>query len=155
VIEAVFARMEKGEFLREIEKEEGFPSSDVIRARIRNSPELQARYARVRLEQSHAHAERAIVEARAATPLTAQSQRLKYDAERWMAGKLNPRAYADKLLHTGADGEGPVQFAVTLNYAALDEDELMTLRRLLAKCSVQQSQARLIEGQATEVASDD
>ena len=81
--------------------------------------------------------------------------RLRVDTRKWIAGKLKPKKYGDKLLHTGADGEGPVQFAVTLNYAALDEDELMTLRRLLAKCSVQQSQARLIEGQATEVASDE
>lgn len=35
--------------------------------------------------------------------------RLRVDARKWMAGKLRPKVYGDKLQHTGADGEGPVQ----------------------------------------------
>lgn len=34
---------------------------------------------------------------------------LRIDARKWMAGKLKPKKYGDKVQHTGADGEGPVQ----------------------------------------------
>jgi len=61
--------------------------------------------------------------------------RLRVDIRKWAASKLNPRKYGDELLHTGADGEGPVQHALALNYDALTDDELVTLRRLLDKAS--------------------
>ena len=32
-----------------------------------------------------------------------------------MAGKLLPKVYGDKLLHTGADGEGPVEVKLALD----------------------------------------
>jgi len=34
---------------------------------------------------------------------------LRIDARKWMAGKMKPKKYGDKVQHTGADGEGPVQ----------------------------------------------
>lgn len=37
-----------------------------------------------------------------------EHRRIKIDARKWMAGKIAPKKYGDKLLHTGGDGEGPV-----------------------------------------------
>lgn len=37
---------------------------------------------------------------------------LRVDARKWMAGKLRPKKYGDKLQHTGADGESPVQVTI-------------------------------------------
>lgn len=35
--------------------------------------------------------------------------KLRVDTRKWMAAKLAPKKYGEKLQHTGADGEGPVQ----------------------------------------------
>jgi hypothetical protein len=42
-----------------------------------------------------------------------QRARLKVDTRKWYLSKMLPKVYGDKLAHTGADGEGPVQFVVT------------------------------------------
>ena len=34
---------------------------------------------------------------------------LRIDARKWMASKLQPKKYGDKIAHTGPDGAGPVQ----------------------------------------------
>lgn len=78
--------------------------------------------------------------------------RLRVDTRKWYAGQLKPKKYGNKLLHTGADGEGPIKHALALNYDALDDDELLTLRRLLDKASgVTQAVAPpTIDGEAEE-----
>jgi hypothetical protein len=42
-----------------------------------------------------------------------QRAKLRVDTRKWLMGKLRPKKYGDKTQHTGADGEGPVQFTVT------------------------------------------
>lgn len=37
---------------------------------------------------------------------------LRIDARKWMAGKLRPKKYGDKTIHTGSDGESPVQVVI-------------------------------------------
>jgi len=44
---------------------------------------------------------------------------LRIDARKWMAGKLKPKKYGDKVQHTGADGEGPVQVIFSSDDAGL------------------------------------
>ena len=73
--------------------------------------------------------------------------RLRVDTRKWIASKLKPKKYGDKLLHTGGDGEGPIQHALALNYDALTDDELAIFRRLLDKASAPSSaQPVMIEG---------
>jgi hypothetical protein len=44
---------------------------------------------------------------------------LRVDARKWMAGKLRPKKYGDKVQHTGADGEGPVSVIIQSSDAGL------------------------------------
>jgi hypothetical protein len=67
--------------------------------------------------------------------------RLKIESRRWLAGKYNPAAYADKQLHTGPDGQSPIQVQHTYRLDNLTPDELAEFQRLLHKC-----RAPLIEG---------
>jgi hypothetical protein len=75
--------------------------------------------------------------------------RLKVDTRKWMAAKLSPKKYGDKLLHTGADGQGPIVHNLQLNYGLLTDAELMELRRLLDKAIV-----TVIDGDAVDVESE-
>jgi hypothetical protein len=67
--------------------------------------------------------------------------RLRIESRRWLAGKYNPAAYADKQLHTGPDGQSAIQIEHSYRFDQLDPDELQTLRRLLRK-----ARAPTIEG---------
>lgn len=42
-----------------------------------------------------------------------EHRKLQIDARKWLLGKLQPKKYGDKTLHTGGDAEGPIQFVVT------------------------------------------
>ena len=53
-------------------------------------------YARARLAQADALAEEVLDTARASTGFTAHADRVKTDALRWVAGKLNARRYGDR-----------------------------------------------------------
>lgn len=75
-----------------------------------------------------------------------QRARLRVDTRKWMAGKLLPRVYGEKTLHTGADGQGPVEVRFALDYSRLDAEELITLRRLIAKATP----GKVIEAEAEE-----
>jgi hypothetical protein len=44
---------------------------------------------------------------------------LRVDARKWMAGKLRPKKYGEKMQHTGADGEGPVQVVIESKDASI------------------------------------
>ena len=44
---------------------------------------------------------------------------LRVDARKWMAGKLRPKKYGEKVQHTGADGEGPVTVVIESRDAAI------------------------------------
>lgn len=46
-----------------------------------------------------------------------QRARLRVDSRKWLAGKLAPKKYGDKVLneHTG-EGGGPIAFAVEVNF---------------------------------------
>jgi hypothetical protein len=63
--------------------------------------------------------------------------RIRVEQRRWLAGKYNPM-YLDKQVHTGPDGQSAIQIEHTYNFAALDPDELQTLRRLLKKARTPQ-----------------
>lgn len=42
-----------------------------------------------------------------------EHRKLQIESRKWLMGKLKPKKYGDKTLHTGADGEGAIQFTVT------------------------------------------
>jgi hypothetical protein len=42
-----------------------------------------------------------------------QRSRLRVDSRKWLMGKMKPKKYGEKLAHTGADGEGPIEFKLT------------------------------------------
>lgn len=93
----VLEQISSGEFVRVIAERPGMPSVSGIKRKIESDPVFAAAYAEARVEQSHAHAERGVMAACNATPETAQAARLQFDAERWIAGKLAPRAYGDRI----------------------------------------------------------
>ncbi len=59
-----------------------------------------------------------------------QAARLRVDARKWIAAKLLPKRYGDKVQHTG-DGGGPIR--VRPDLSKLTGEELNVLERILGR----------------------
>ena len=59
-----------------------------------------------------------------------QRSRLRVDARKWIASKLLPKRYGDKLQHTG-EGGGPIR--VRPDLSKLTNEELDVLERILGR----------------------
>lgn len=58
---------------------------------------------------------------------------LRVDARKWMAGKLRPKKYGDKLALTDSSGDGPVKIEHSGQIAQLDTTERDMIRQLLER----------------------
>ena len=59
-----------------------------------------------------------------------QRSRLRVDARKWIAAKLLPKRYGDKMQHTG-DGGGPIR--VRPDLSKFTDEELNALERILGR----------------------
>ena len=61
-----------------------------------------------------------------------QRSRLRVDARKWVAAKLLPKKYGDRLQHTG-EGGGPIR--VRPDLSKLTDEELDVLERILGRAT--------------------
>ncbi len=93
------ARLSSGELAVELSELPGMPSLDCIYRWKEAHPEFREAYARAREMQAQACAERAVISGRKATAEDAQAARVKFDADRWFAARLDPKNYGDRVDH--------------------------------------------------------
>ena len=129
IINQICDRIENGESLRKVLKDDGMPSSRTFYEWIDSSPEKVKQYARAieeRAEAKFESIEQDYLEEPQRDLITGkidsgwvQLQRLKIDAKKWELGKLNPKKYSDSIRNeiSGLDGK-PIQFVIneTRNY---------------------------------------
>ena len=110
-IPELLRRVGNGELLCDLYGKDGFPSSYVVHGELtRLDGRWQQAYARAREQQAHAIAEKAVRDVeKTIDPEQAQLARLKFDARRWLVGKIAPRIYGDKTTHTIEAGESYVE----------------------------------------------
>lgn len=122
----------QGKSLRTIAELEGMPHQATIMAWLDGSrPEFSEQYARAREAQADKLAEEALAiadDGRSDTYLDAegnertdteviQRSKLRVDTRKWLASKMAPKKYGDKIQaeHTGADG-GAIQVQSTVTF---------------------------------------
>lgn len=133
VMKAICAEISQGRALaRMCEENDEYPTTTTIWEWLDADPALAAMYARARQEQADYMADQ-IVEI-ADTCEDPQKARLQVDARKWVAAKLKPRKYGDKVAAelSGPDG-GPIEVAVELGKAERDRLAAAVLRDLEIK----------------------
>lgn len=85
------------------------PSEMTVRTWAREIEAFTSKYTRARDLQAERFADELIDLADTANADNYNAIRLKVDTRKWVVSKILPKKYGDKLQHTGADGEGPVQ----------------------------------------------
>lgn len=149
--EAFLQRMEDGERVMVICEDPAMPSWRTVTLWKRKHPEFASAYAQARATSAERYEFKAEEIADEATDRdSSAAARVKFEVAKWIAAKRDPARYADKLLHTGADGQGPVEHKLALDYSLLDAQELVTLRRLIEAAQPRRDEPA-IEGEAEEV----
>lgn len=135
----ICARMAEGESLREICRDEEAPAKGTVFRWLAKYPEFQDQYARARVVQADAIFEEILEiaddgsndwmerqgendEGWALNGEHIQRSKVRIDARKWMAGKLRPKVYGEKVTneHTGPDGGAVVTEVV---YKVVDPKE--------------------------------
>lgn len=102
-------RLSDGESLRAICESSSMPSRPTVFRWLSQSLQFRDQYARAREAQADLMAEE-ILEIADDKDADTQRSRLRFDARKWLASKMAPKKYGDKVTqeHTGPDG-GPVE----------------------------------------------
>ena len=120
--EEIFGRIAKGEAIRNICLDDWLPSWNTFNKRLATDLDFQAHYAHAREAQADKLFDEILViadkqEADVVTidgvdvvqPNVVARSRLQIDARKWMAGKLRPKVYGDKVAIGGADDLPPIK----------------------------------------------
>ena len=119
-------QLANGMSLRKICEQESMPAIDSVRRWLidEDKPEFQAQYAHAREEQADFYADAIIEEAdKAIDKDSAAAAKVKVDARKWVASKLKPKRYGDKLdLDANITGNLTIQ---TVDYKRADIDDTL------------------------------
>lgn len=130
--DSICARLMEGESLRQISLDDGMPSQGTVMRWLAGNLSFQEQYARAREAQAEYYATE-IVDI-SDNGLDAVRDRLRVDARKWVAAKLLPKKYGDKLLQelSGPNG-GPIQTESRVDLSGLTAEQLEALASIGAK----------------------
>jgi hypothetical protein len=116
IADQILERIANGESLKSITAIEAFPSRSVVYEWLATEKPFADKYARAREDQADTYADE--ITAIADDPaLPSDQKRIMVDARKWVACKLKPRKYGDKLDHTLASPDGgPVKHSITVEF---------------------------------------
>jgi hypothetical protein len=111
VADEICDRISKGETLRTIMKDPHIPERFSVYRWLEVNESFREQYAHARSQQADNYFEQIIDEA--FTSHDAQIGRLRIDALKWVASKMQPKKYGDKLeIETKGDSAISIQFAI-------------------------------------------
>lgn len=134
--DAVCEKIMDGLSLRKIEALPGMPRRITILKWLRENPEFQTQYAHAREEQAELLAEEILEIADDGKPDFSfdpeqglivdgdaiQRARLRVDSRKWIASKLKPKKYGDKIDHNhGGQQDNPVKASIDINFVKTNE----------------------------------
>ena len=94
----------EGKSIRSICLRDDRPAHKTFFAWLNKDEALAAQYARAREDQADTIFDECLEIADAAKPEDVQAARLRIDTRKWMAGKLRPKNYGEKVDLTSSDG---------------------------------------------------
>ena len=110
VVDLICSRLAIGESLNRICKDADMPAMSTVFGWLSKHPEFLEKYTRAREAQAESHADQ-LVEIADNPDIDANHKRIMVDARKWVASKLKPKRYGDKL---DLDHSGSVGLTVTV-----------------------------------------
>lgn len=106
IADELCSEMAGGELAIDVCERDNMPAYGTLHGWRERHPEFAKAYARAREMQAHALAERAVRAGRRATAEDAAAARVRFDADRWLAARLDPRNYGDRTHSQTLDKNG-------------------------------------------------
>lgn len=104
----ICAQIMEGKSLRAICADDAMPDPRTVYRWLGVNEAFRQQYALAREDQADSYADEIVDIADAATTgEEAQIARVRVDSRKWVAAKLKPKKYGDRIAHTGAEG-GPI-----------------------------------------------
>lgn len=131
--DTICERIADGESLRAICREEGMPSKATVFRWLANNEKFQDQYARAREAQADSLFDDVLEIADdsrndwmerngegdpgwALNGDHIQRARVRIDARKWMAGKLRPKKYGEKMIHGGDRDDGSIPVSLSIRF---------------------------------------
>jgi uncharacterized membrane protein len=124
----ICTRLAAGELLIDICDTDDMPNFATVYRWVGERPDFRDAFNSARSSQAHFLAERSAQHAKTATVQEANLARLRMDADRWLAGKLNP-IYSDKA--GGVTVNTTVDNSTVIQADSLSPEERAALRQAL------------------------
>ncbi len=120
ILDSALARIADGESMRSIGRDPAMPAATTLYDWIEgdDSGKASEQYARARQMQADTHAEE-IVRIADDQDIDANSRRVMVDARKWVASKLKPGTYGDKIDHKHS---GSLTIGIRHNDRVTDKD---------------------------------
>ena len=107
-------RLSQGKSLRTVCKAADMPSAVTIFSWLRKDPEFLKQYERSKAEAADALVDE-ILDISDDESLDTQRARLQVDARKWVASKLKPKKYGDKM-NIGGDPDNPIRTSLQIEF---------------------------------------
>jgi len=109
VISTICTRLVEGESLRAICRDEEMPAISTVMLWLTQDEILSEQYARAKAEQADTLFQETLEIADTADNETVNLARLRIDTRKWMAGKMRPKVYGDRLAVGGDKDMDPIK----------------------------------------------
>ena len=133
VADAICERLADGESLRSICRDDDMPAKSTVFKWLGLIPAFADQYARARETQADSLADD-IVDIADDKKLEPNDKRVRIDARKWLAGKLRPKAYGDKVAVVGGDKtDAPIRHSHSFDLSAASDEELDVIERFIRR----------------------
>ena len=133
VADAICERLADGESLRSICRDDEMPAKSTVFKWLGLIPAFADQYARARETQADSLADD-IVDIADDKKLEPNDKRVRIDARKWLAGKLRPKAYGDKVAVVGGDKtDAPIRHSHSFYLSAASDEELDVIERFIRR----------------------
>lgn len=133
VADAICERLADGESLRSICRDDDMPSKSTVFKWLGLIPAFADQYARARETQADSLADD-IVDIADNKTLEPNDKRVRIDARKWLAGKLRPKAYGDKVAVVGGDKtDAPIRQSHSFDLTTASDEELEVIERFITR----------------------
>lgn len=131
--DAICERLADGESLRSICRDDEMPAKSTVFKWLGLIPAFADQYARARETQADSLADD-IVDIADNKTLEPNDKRVRIDARKWLAGKLRPKAYGDKVAVVGGDKtDAPIRHSHSFDLSAASDEELDVIERFIRR----------------------
>lgn len=116
----ICGRIARGESVRSITRDEQMPGLSTIYLWLNKHPKFVEQYTRAKEDSADALADDILHIAD--NDGDVQRDRLRVDARKWIASKLKPKKYGERLTHSG-DEDNPIKHVGEIRIRAVDADD--------------------------------